>query len=144
MTPFTLFLHFYASFFFHPKIFFLRIFKDRIKKWYISAACVHDHSYPIFNDPIDCSLPGSSVHAISQARILEICHFLFQGIYPPQGWNPLSCIVVGFFIAKPRGKSLFLQMTLQISTLIHRNYYHRNNPQKCGVWGSLYKHQRVQ
>ena len=26
---------------------------------------------PILCDPIDCSLPSSSVHAISQARILE-------------------------------------------------------------------------
>ena len=26
---------------------------------------------PILNDPMDCSLPGSSVHAIFQARVLE-------------------------------------------------------------------------
>ena len=132
------------AFSFTLKFSFLRIFKDRIQKWYISTACVHDHSYTIFNDPVDCSLPGSSFHSISEARILEICHFLFQGIYLPQGWNPLSCIVVGFFITQPRGKSIFLQMTLPISTLIHRNYYHRNNPQKCRVCVSLYKHQKVE
>ena len=28
-------------------------------------------SYPILSDPMDCSLPGSSVHRISQARVLE-------------------------------------------------------------------------
>ena len=28
-------------------------------------------SSPILRDPMDCSLPGSSVHGISQARILE-------------------------------------------------------------------------
>ena len=28
-------------------------------------------SYPTLRDPIDCSLPGSSVHGISQARVLE-------------------------------------------------------------------------
>ena len=27
--------------------------------------------YPILCDPMDCSLPGSSVHGISQVRILE-------------------------------------------------------------------------
>ena len=32
---------------------------------------------PTLHDPMDCSLPGSSVHGISQARILE-CHFLLQ------------------------------------------------------------------
>ena len=40
-------------------------------------------------DPIDCKLPGSSVHGILQARILEWgCHFLLQGICPTQGLNP--------------------------------------------------------
>ena len=28
-------------------------------------------SYLTFRDPIDCSLPGSSVHGIFQARVLE-------------------------------------------------------------------------
>ena len=27
---------------------------------------------PVLCDPMDCSLPGSSVHGISQARILEL------------------------------------------------------------------------
>ena len=45
--------------------------------------------------PVDCSLPGSSIHGIFQARILEWvaiigvgCHFLLQGIFPTQGSNP--------------------------------------------------------
>ena len=38
-------------------------------------------------DLIDCSPPGSSVHRISQARILG-CHFLLQGIFLIQGMNP--------------------------------------------------------
>ena len=28
-------------------------------------------SHPTLNDPMDCSLPGSSIHGISQARVLE-------------------------------------------------------------------------
>ena len=28
-------------------------------------------SCPILSDPMDCSLPGSSIHAILQARVLE-------------------------------------------------------------------------
>ena len=28
-------------------------------------------SYPTLLDPMDCSLPGSSVHGIFQARVLE-------------------------------------------------------------------------
>ena len=28
-------------------------------------------SYPTLSDPMDCSLPGSSIHGIFQARVLE-------------------------------------------------------------------------
>ena len=34
-------------------------------------------------DPMDCSLPGFSVHGISQAKILE-----WVAIFPTQGSNP--------------------------------------------------------
>ena len=37
---------------------------------------------------MNCNLPGSSVHGISQARILGVgCHILLQGIFPTQGSN---------------------------------------------------------
>ena len=39
-------------------------------------------------NPVDCSLPGSSVHGISQARILEWVAISFsKGIFPTQGPN---------------------------------------------------------
>ena len=39
-------------------------------------------------DLMDCSLQGSSVHEILEARILEwVYRFLLQGIFPTQGWN---------------------------------------------------------
>ena len=42
--------------------------------------------------PMDCSPPGSSVHGISQARILEwVCHFLLQGIFLTDGLNRGRC-----------------------------------------------------
>ena len=38
---------------------------------------------------MDCSLKISSVHGISQARILErVAHSLLQGIFLTQGLNP--------------------------------------------------------
>ena len=38
--------------------------------------------------PMDCTLPGFSVHGIFQARIMGVgCHFLLQGIFPIQGSN---------------------------------------------------------
>ena len=46
-----------------------------IRVVYIECVCVHAHSifqpYLTLCDPMDCRPPGSSVHGISQARILE-------------------------------------------------------------------------
>ena len=37
-------------------------------------------SYLTLSDPIDCSLPGSSVHGIFQARVLEWVAIAFSGL----------------------------------------------------------------
>ena len=40
-------------------------------------------------DPMDCSLPGSSVHGDSPVKNTGVgCHALLQGIFPTQGSNP--------------------------------------------------------
>ena len=45
-------------------------------------------SSPTIGYPIDCSPPGSSVHGILPARILELsCRSLLQGIFQTQGSN---------------------------------------------------------
>ena len=36
-------------------------------------------SCPTLSDPMDCSLPGSSVHGIFQARVLEWVAIAFSG-----------------------------------------------------------------
>ena len=38
-------------------------------------------SYPTLCDPMDCSLPGSSVHGIFQARVLEWGAIAFSECY---------------------------------------------------------------
>ena len=49
-------------------------------------------------DPTDCSPPGSSVHGILQARILEWVVIPFpRGSTPPRGQTLVSCIAGGFF-----------------------------------------------
>ena len=48
-------------------------------------------------DPIDCSLPGSSVHGISQARILEWVAISFsRGFSQHRDWTQVSCIAGRF------------------------------------------------
>ena len=45
-------------------------------------------------DPVDCSLPGSSIHGILQARILEWVAISFsRGSSRPRDWTQVSCIV---------------------------------------------------
>ena len=57
--------------------------KERRKESEVAQLC------PTLCNPMDCSLPGSSLHGVLQARILEwVCHFLPQGIFPTQGSNP--------------------------------------------------------
>ena len=55
---------------------------------------------------IDCSPPGSSVHGILQARILEWVATLFSSLFPTQGRNPphlcvLHWQVVSLPLARP-------------------------------------------
>ena len=44
--------------------------------------------YPTLCDPMDCSLPGSSVHGILQARILEWVACPSSGDLPDPGIKP--------------------------------------------------------
>ena len=51
-------------------------------------------SCPILCDPMDCSLPGSSVHGIFQARILEWVAISFsRGSSRPRDWTWVSRVV---------------------------------------------------
>ena len=49
-------------------------------------------------DPVDCSPPGSSIHGLLQAGILEwvACPFS-RGSSWPRNWTWVSCIAGGFF-----------------------------------------------
>ena len=43
---------------------------------------------PTLWDPMECSLPGSSIHRIFPGKNTGVgCHFLLQGIFPIQGSN---------------------------------------------------------
>ena len=63
----------------------------RLFYWYeneVAQSCL-----TLYN-PMDCSLLGSSVHGIFQARILEWVAISFsRGSSPPRDWTQVSCIV---------------------------------------------------
>ena len=55
---------------------------------------------------MDCSLPGSSVHGILQARTLEwVAISCSRGSSRPKDRTHISCIAGGFFTTEPPGKS---------------------------------------
>ena len=55
-------------------------------------------SCPTLCDPMDCILPGSFVHGILQATILEwVAISFFRGSSQPRDWTQVSCIV-GFTV----------------------------------------------
>ena len=55
-------------------------------------------SCPTLCNPMDCSLPGSSVHGIFQARVLEWAAIsLARGSSQPRNWTQVSCIAGSCF-----------------------------------------------
>ena len=54
-------------------------------------------SCPTLATPMDCTLPGSSVHGILQARILEWVAFPSSGSSQPRNKTQVFCIAGRFF-----------------------------------------------
>ena len=65
------------------------------------CVCVHAQLCLTLCNPMDCSLPGSSVHGIFQARILEQVAISSPGDRPNPGVKPVSpaspALAGGFF-----------------------------------------------
>ena len=56
-------------------------------------------------DPMDCSLPDSSVHGTSQSKILAWVAISFSSeSFRLKGQTHVSCTVGGFFTTEPPGK----------------------------------------
>ena len=69
------------------------------------CCCLVPQSCPTLCDTIDCSLLGSSVRGIFQARILEWIAISFsRGCFQPRDRTHLSCLAGRFFTPEPPGK----------------------------------------
>ena len=53
---------------------------------------------------MDCSLPVSSAHGISQARILEWVAISCRAFSRSRDQTPVSCLAIRFFTTEPPGK----------------------------------------
>ena len=81
------------------KITGLNLYFIGVRKPYpqINYICV-SHSVMTLCDSISCSHPNSSVHGISQARILGwVAMTSSRGSFQPRNWTQVPCIAGGFF-----------------------------------------------
>ena len=66
-------------------------------KWSLELVRVAQSCLTLCN-PMDCSLPGSSVHGILQARVLQWVAMPFsRGFSRPRDWTHVCCIAGRFF-----------------------------------------------
>ena len=91
------------------------------KSWCAAQSC------PTLYDPMNCSLPGSSVHGILQAGILKWVAISFsRGSSWPRDCTWVSCIVEGVFTIWATREAHKLVVDLKILTLIinYKIFYH--------------------
>ena len=73
--------------------------------WKVKVKMLVTQSCPTLCDPMDCRPPGSSVHVILQARILEWFAISFSRVSShPRHWTWVCHIASRFFITEPPGK----------------------------------------
>ena len=71
----------------------------------ICCCCLVAKSYLTLCNAMDCNPPGSSVHGILQARILEWVAIPFsRGSSWPRDWTQVSWVAGEFFTPEPTGK----------------------------------------
>ena len=93
----------------------------KVKKVLVAQSC------QTLCHPIDCSLPGSSVHGILQARILEwVAIPYFRGSSWLRDQTRVFCFVGGFFtiwattgVQAWKGSAIFLTAVPRVKTLFH-------------------------
>ena len=90
----------------------------------VLVMCVFTKSSLTLCDPMDCSLPGSLVHGILQARILEwVAISSSRGSSRPRDQTGVFCLAGGFFTTEPPGRPMrrdLLILILKIDVLYPR------------------------
>ena len=77
---------------------------------------------------MDCSPPGSSIHGIFQARILEWVAIAFsRGSSQPRDWTQVSCITGRFFTYWATREALNLGMACHFSKMCYMWFLPQNH-----------------
>ena len=95
---------------------------------------------PALCDPMDCSLPGSSVHGILQARALEWVATPFsRGSSQPGDWTQVTCIASRFFHHLSHQRSPVLVTALSTEfMLLHLHIKLRSISDALGIPATLH------
>ena len=98
---------------------------------YRSVLFLVAQSCPTLCDPMDCSPPGSSLHGILQARILEwVAKPSSRGPSQPRDWTQVFCIAGRFFTVWATRKAHYrsIHRLFAASELKHNNDKISNTP----------------
>ena len=75
-------------------------------------------SYPTVSDPMNCSLPGFSVHGILQARVLKWATIPSPGDLPNPGIEPRSpTLQADSLPSEPPGKPWYMLKVSKLSVM---------------------------
>ena len=90
----------------------------------------------LFCDPMDCSPPGSSIHGISQAKILKWVTISFsKGSSQTRDWIRISYIVGRFFTTSATWKVLIcISLMISVASLVDQVVKSLPTVQETRVW----------
>ena len=76
-------------------------------------------SCPTLCDPMDCSLPGTSIHGFPKQEYWNGLPFPSPGDLPDPGIKPMSPALVGkFFTTEPPGKPIYVCMYIYMCVCV--------------------------
>ena len=89
----------------------------------VDSVCSVVSHVPALCDPMDCSLLGSSIHGIFQARTLEWVAITFsKGSSQPRDQTHISCLLhwqAGSLPADPPGRSYLFHLNVDVSVRVN-------------------------
>ena len=98
-----------------------------------AVLCLVTQSCPTLCNPMDCSLPGSSVHRDFPGKNTGVgCHALLQGIFPTQGSNPglQHCRQILYHLEPPGKPYCWLYFLRTFHTVLHSGHINLHSHQQ--------------
>ena len=86
-------------------------------------------SCPILSDPVDCSPPGSSIHGIFQARVLEWGAIAFSGLWTRSLLTMVGVLSHAWVLMEKSELAWFCSTYLIIEQVLLRGKKRRGNTQ---------------